>query len=258
MEEFRTDNRKSQRGFSLIQTLIASSIMIFVALGLTTFIERQASSVSYLEDKLASIDFERILVGALGNNEICGQNFRGFNIRSAVNKTAFPDITDLSGNSLLPSSSSRLEVSDVSLQRIDSFSTPNPGRFQIEMNVKRRVGGQEAFKPIQSEVFAVVDQATGEITDCSTQTAGLGLPNLSSLGSCGSGEYLAGFDPSSGDLNCQSLPAATPATTTASTGSGGTLGCSGPKPSASVGTGEGHTLCTIICNQGKWIRINCS
>lgn len=61
----------NQVGMSLIETLIAVAIMGVVSAGMAQFISSQIKQSHGLQETIARMDFEKSLVGSLGNGSIC-------------------------------------------------------------------------------------------------------------------------------------------------------------------------------------------
>ena len=62
---------RSQVGFSLVEVMVVSSVMIVIMLGMATMMANQRREAKSLNESLAQMDLEKLLISSLANGSIC-------------------------------------------------------------------------------------------------------------------------------------------------------------------------------------------
>jgi len=160
---------KNQKGFSLIEMLIAASVLTVLAVGMSQFIVSQHNNVSNLEDRLTKVSLEAQLKIFLTESSGCTQTFTG---KQALATQPITQIFDSLGAVQFDTASglNKFDFLELDSMTLENISVPGPdstGRMKLEVQVKRIRGklGSNSLKPINIE-FTVSTNSSNEITTC--------------------------------------------------------------------------------------------
>lgn len=155
---------QNEAGLSLVEVLIAVSILTSVILGFMSFMNHETQSISYLEDKLSQINLENDLRLQLSNPTDCASflgnekapNTSGTaDITNSLNRTALSKIFQVNGNQILYD---KLKIDKISLEG-SSLTSPNSAGLLDLVVYPSRVrtgGGPSALHPIKIKTFVSV------------------------------------------------------------------------------------------------------
>ncbi len=187
---------KNEKGFVLIQVMIAATVFSVLALAMMNLISEQRDATAYLEDQLEKIQLMRVFETILKDGIAC-QNTLGPIQLPRTRAVDIASLKDNSGADVFQSNQpyNHLLIGQV---RVTNDTVPGPsssGFVDIEMPISRiRTGGGPAhLKSLQFKLGVTVD-ATRRITSCSA--AGSGTIDY---GTCTTVYYSEGF---SGATNC--------------------------------------------------------
>ncbi len=164
---------RNEKGFALIQVIVAAAIGSVLSLAMTNLILEQRISIAYLEDKLEKIQLIRNFETILKDKMSCQKTLEGVRVgSSSTQKINVNGLKDNSGNVVYESNSiiGRLAVGQIS---ITNESVPGPsssGFINIIMPVSRtRQGeGPSVFKPLEFKLNVTIS-ASRVITSCSSK-----------------------------------------------------------------------------------------
>lgn len=165
-----------EKGFSLVQVVVAMSVMSVMGLGLTNMIQNQARSVYYLEDQMSHQNFKKELESLLMDNAICGSSLNGKNLPTTLVSVAPASGTDFtiinsSGVVLFnPADSNKnsydnLIINDIRMQNLDIVNPLVGGNVNLQISLGRKRGSGQVLKNI-NVVKAVMLDASWNVQAC--------------------------------------------------------------------------------------------
>jgi type II secretory pathway pseudopilin PulG len=160
---------KNEKGFALIQVLIAVSIAAMVAVGVADLISNQAKSVSYLEDKMSVLGLSNQLLMILATSGACTNSLAG---KSASSDQLITQIKDKADNLVYDTNTNenkydQLIIDKVTLKNIDVTGANSSGRMKLVIEILRirKGGGPPGLKPISVEI-TVSTNGSNNIISC--------------------------------------------------------------------------------------------
>lgn len=166
----------NQKGFSILQLVVAASLMSVLSLGLTNMIQSQSRTVYYLEDQMSHQNFKKELESLLMDNAICNSSLLGktlptsllsvapvsgtdFEIRNTSGVTIF-DPLDSNKNSY-----DNLVLNGIKMQNLDITNPLVGGNVNLEISVGRKRGSGQKLKNINI-VKSVILDASWNVQGC--------------------------------------------------------------------------------------------
>lgn len=187
------------KGFSMIELIVATTILSFLSLSIATLMLEQKKSISLLEDQLQKVELVRNLETILRNGLACQQTLSGV----VIPVSGTTNVTDLKDNSgaIIYSSNTDNQKLRIGQITVANSSVPGPsssGFVDIQIPISSLFRGL-AFKSIQMKVNVTVD-AGRAVTSCSgmglicrTVTAnGFAPPYFSANARCNADEFAIG------------------------------------------------------------------
>ncbi len=196
-------NRKNEHGGSLIGVIISGTIFTIIAAASAQMISNQTASVSYLEDRLSSVDLKGALISTLNNAKACENTFQGKKVTRKpitvdqikdANDDTFIDVTDPRLKSY-----DRLDLDNISLNiNPNVIPASDSGSMKLRVYPKRqRTGsGPVDLSPVEI-TLAITTDADQKISSCRAYADGSGVGDGSGGLPCGtnpagSGDYKHG------------------------------------------------------------------
>jgi hypothetical protein len=185
---------KTQNGMSLIEILIASAVSMIVMMGLITIINTQSRETTALQQRLASLDLERLLISSLADGAVCAYVLNNpsvltFNSAIIPNEIQLPSTTPLYLNILPgpvpgpiaakvgePASpiSNTLIIDSIKLQISSGTIGRYEGNWVINFDPNKIIRG---IKPVIVSTTLIVDDTVptaSKIIGCQGAGSGLG------------------------------------------------------------------------------------
>lgn len=168
----------NNRGNSLIGVIIAAAVGVIVMSAVAINMVNQAKSVSFLEDRLSRVGFDRQLKNIFTSPNTCGNTLNGGVVPGLGTERPVNVINDRNNNVIYDLASAdpnlksfdRLNISSMSLLNIDTpLTLGSSGNMKLNVNLarQRNGGGLDAVAPIELDLFVSTDPVTGRISDCS-------------------------------------------------------------------------------------------
>ncbi|MGH1468032.1 MAG: type IV pilus modification PilV family protein [Bdellovibrionales bacterium] len=161
---------KSQKGFALIQVIIAASILSVLALAVADLISSQRSAVSALEDQLEKIQLIRNIETVLKDGLSCQLSLENTTIGAAGVSTEVPFLKDNTGTTLYQSStvSQNLLVGQITVTNDSVPGHSSSGFITLEVPIRRvrTGGGPQDLRPYRAKLAVTVDSSS-RVTNCS-------------------------------------------------------------------------------------------
>ncbi len=169
--------RLNQKGFSIAQMVVASSVMSVIGLGLTGMIQNQAKTVFYLEDQMSHQNFKKELETLLLDNGICGVSLFGKTLPTALVSASPSSGTDFSiinpsGAVLFnpadtdKNSFDNLIVDQIKMQNIDVTNPLVGGNVNLQISIRRKRGSSnQALKNVNIVKLVTLD-ASWNVQTC--------------------------------------------------------------------------------------------
>ncbi len=192
-------NTNFQKGFGLLEVVIAASIMSAIGLAFATMISQMNGTVGYIEDRSAALDLKHIMTLDLSSSQACVNSFGGLNVVANQNVPNLKNTTNVvsyTNNQVYD----RINFNGFRLQNVNVPLAPNStGRMNLVVDLTRqRTAGPNSLKP-QTIPLQVTSNATGRISDC--VAIGEGAAMNDTAGQCDG--YPPGTAPAkSGGLGC--------------------------------------------------------
>lgn len=176
-----------EKGFSLIEIIVAAGLISFLSLVIATLISDQRSAIVGLEDQLTKIQTIRSIEDILRNTSSCQNSLQGVSIPAALNaKVNLANFKDNLNNVFLSSNTNNnnLRVGQMSLTNISIGAPNSTGTIQLEVPFSRiRPGmGLKEFRTYTTVLTVDVDGAYN-ITSCSGLSVGVSNFSCSMPGS---------------------------------------------------------------------------
>lgn len=176
----------NQKGFTIIELVIAASIASFLSLAIASMMVQQQKSNIYISDQLKKNDFDRIVQQMMAENPSCNRTLAGTIIPPGPGRTVnVPALRESNGTVVYRSNSVSdfLQIGQMSVENISVTARPGVGsvRFRVPVERQRDGGGPKEFRPFQTTVRVTVN-AAGNITACGAESthSGLELGSVSS------------------------------------------------------------------------------
>ncbi len=172
-------NCKKQDGFTIVSVAVAASIASVIALAISTLIVSQASSVSYLEDRLSRVALDNELQLNFSYPQTCINSLRGKPIAATQNITNLKDKNANEFISTSPASAlssfDMIRISSIKLVNDNATNAPNStGNMNLLVNIERqRSSGPKELSPKELKLTVTTD-ASGNIDTCSLQSGSSG------------------------------------------------------------------------------------
>lgn len=186
-----------QKGFSLIEVIITSSIMIVLLAAFAQLLQSQRESISFLEDQLAKTDFKQTVGSLLSDPNACRNTFLNFEVLPTQMVTDLKNQDDnvqFSSTDLTKKTFERLDLDKMELindNLADAPDTSGTMRLVVFSLRQRDGGGPKELSPFETLITMETDssnrihrcQAFGTGTEsgrCSNLPAGVTDPVASS------------------------------------------------------------------------------
>ena len=180
---------KNDKGLTLIEVLVAFSLMIVLSLAVAEILVSQGKEVRSLNEKLATTDMETIAKKLILNGQFCKCIFKGFTFNSTgKNWNSFP--TGMAGaydnfcnpigkdlfkvGAKVPNSN--IKVSSFQMVNINEI-TPSSGNYTGQLEVKFNSNDTvRALKNLYISLGFTVSGPPGaqNVSECGVETSGLG------------------------------------------------------------------------------------
>jgi len=82
--KFQRQGALKERGFSLVEVLVATAIIMIVTLGLASLFSTQNKEMRAIQDKMSALDLESTVKMIIKNEPYCGCLFKGMTFNSAL------------------------------------------------------------------------------------------------------------------------------------------------------------------------------
>lgn len=203
------NRERKEAGFSLIEVVVASGVMMSVVLGAVTFMEFQANQNASLRDSMAILDLHRTLNDTLMNSSQCSPNFANQTLAklssSGIKQLVSYDASLNPGSKLIQvgdavAPGSPQSVASISFSNVQTIS-PNAQIATLKVNFAKN-GGPSNLAPIAvSNIVFVVNPSDGNITGCGLNALSVLQNSATSLTqamstnqSCPSGQFVNGLN----------------------------------------------------------------
>lgn len=162
--------RRNQSGMTLIQVMVAATVMSILGFYVSDLILSQTQMVVYLEDQLEKVEIDRNFESILKNHDSCQNTLQGTQL-SVSSNTSQPvaGLRDGSGNFIYESNkeSGKLALGQMVVVN-ESVTTPaSSGFVNLVLPVSRTRKGQgvSQFRSLEHRVSVVVDNNM-RVTSC--------------------------------------------------------------------------------------------
>ncbi len=168
-----SNNRLLQSGFSLIEIMVATTILAFMSVTIADVIVSQSKNVSYLEDRVSYQNLKQQLSEIFSDSSVCIDTFQGFAIpnigvdSASRNKISNPTKVFYDLTSDATNQYDELKIDSVKVRNVSVAGPSSSGDVKILIGIKRKRkgGGGEMFKTV--ELDRVVDvNASKKIINC--------------------------------------------------------------------------------------------
>lgn len=182
----------NQKGFSLIQVMVAGTIMSLLSLSMASLIADQRTATAQLEDQLEKVQLIRSIESVLGDSLSCQNSLSGVSIPANGGSVNVPSLRDTVGNALVSSNAveGNLMVGQIILRNSSVGSGVSSGFVDIMVPISRvrKGGGPAEMKPIETRVNVSVNAArnvvgcTGNSVNFNVLNAGVIPPSTPQTG----------------------------------------------------------------------------
>jgi|GEM_PF-4006154 len=166
----------SEKGFSLIEVIMAMTIMAVVSLGFLNMIEGQLQAIAYMEDKMEKVEIERQVRQFISNTANCSSNIK--QKITANNNTSYkiqaltPAPTALKPNPPAAFSTDemigKLQIGQISFKNKDIAVPNSSGVITLIVPINRQSDqGLTEYAPVEIELNATVDN-NFQISGCTS------------------------------------------------------------------------------------------
>lgn len=169
--------KKTECGFSIVEVLVACTLLTFIALGTSALIQNQLNSSSFLDDKSSRRTLENEILDLFSDGEACKNTFAGGSITPTIGTRVQLDqnnqLFDASGNIIFDTSSD--DKSSYDFLRIERFELFNRDIEGSEKNgkadlmihiIRSRPQGMSHLQSIRIPLNVSLD-SSNKITTCS-------------------------------------------------------------------------------------------
>lgn len=179
-------------GQSIVQALIAGAIGLVITMAIASMLVSQMRETKYLEQKLASLDLEKLLITTLADGSVCQkmltspgpQFFNSTDLATQqINLTRIPASTAVTAPDLItttPSPGNQLSATAIVVNSISPTGTPDLWLAKIEIDFNSQ-NLMRAIKPITLQTFLQTDSTSPvtakRITSC-VKAAPAALPPI--------------------------------------------------------------------------------
>lgn len=165
---------KNQKGFTLVEVLVAGAILITIALGTATYLNQMMEQLVYMQDKQSAMDLKNVITMDLTTPQGCYNSIGTKNILSSQN--AYPlknqsNAITYGVHGISPSPAitkyDRLTITSIKLLN-DGVVIPHAspmGKMKIVVGISRK-GGSTPLQSITIPVFVQADSVSNQITAC--------------------------------------------------------------------------------------------
>ncbi len=160
---------KNQFGFTLIGTIIAASIGLVIALGVTYFSTMQARSESETYQKYDLIGLQESIQETLRNSSACVNNFQAMNPNAANNMT---QIVDENGSVVVSTAGTYSFGTLVFTGATFGNSSPaisSGGTGMATLAIKFELKSQGGSRQIERKIKVFVQNSGGVVAGCSSE-----------------------------------------------------------------------------------------
>jgi prepilin-type N-terminal cleavage/methylation domain-containing protein len=175
-KEYRPKISRSMKGFSLIELLVVTTILGFIAAGISSLLANQMNISVYIDDKASRRDLKVELDRLLSTEASCVATLDALTIPLiGVDKDlGVLSIKDQAGNLAFSTNSFEgLNISNATLRNLDITNTATSGMTELTFNLERQKSrdGRQMLQGLSFKLNTTVDSATREITNCSTSSS---------------------------------------------------------------------------------------
>ena len=174
---FKLKSKKNnERGFSLIQVVVAASLMSVISLGIASLIHNQSQNINYLEDRLShqnlKIEFDALV------NSLCLKQLKDLQIPKLTKEIKKIKLVRTDGNDLYnpytpdQNNFEMLKIDRVTIQNVTLLGSLLNGRIELSLYPKRirRGGGPTELKPFKKEINVTINNTLQrKVTGCNSQ-----------------------------------------------------------------------------------------
>ncbi len=178
---------KNSKGFSLIDVIAASAILIVVTLGIMSTMSQQRKEAANIENKLAALELGNNLIRLFKDSATCTRSLLNLSFDSTrIGSTRPPEITNITslfssstGTSLLaqvgqkPNPMTNILVRSIKI--IDFKSTALPDSFVARVEISFDPGTYRDIRPVSTQVTlqtaATSPLNAKQITGCNTKAS---------------------------------------------------------------------------------------
>lgn len=165
IKPMRTAILQEQQGFSLVEVLVALSLLSIVGLGFGTMMSENFKQMAYVEDKNSMHQLSTEIQRILTDGTSCKSAF-GSTRLPAPNGKANVSIYDngkvrfaRTGNS---SKYDKLNIGNIQVTNVDASLARRVGRMKVTVNVERQRsgGGPKVIKPLEQTIRVAINGST--------------------------------------------------------------------------------------------------
>jgi len=174
---------KKEKGFSLVEVVIATGIMSVVAIGMSNLIQNQSQSISFLEDRLSKNDVKVFVTSKLSDGDGCTNTLLNNNVLAKGNIINLSSLKDKDNSDFIVIGDDdlgvydRLEISEIELENEDvplSLNATGMMKLRVFVTRQRASAGPLELAPVEIDVNAVVNDTTLTVESCNVTGAGSG------------------------------------------------------------------------------------
>lgn len=196
---------KSEKGFALIQVLVAAGVLGIVMMGVTSMMAAQYREMNALQQKLATMDLEKLLIASLADGKVCKYVLN--NPKKTFDSTKLPQKVALAATTPLythmnpdntpgavvakvgsPVSaiSNAIRIQSIELEITEGSNGNYKGQWKLNLD---STGGIRSLKPVTVSTTLSVDDVTA--------------PESASFTGCqGANSSLSGYEIRTGNFAC--------------------------------------------------------
>ncbi|MCM2277764.1 MAG: hypothetical protein NDJ89_06780 [Oligoflexia bacterium] len=175
--ETQKNSKWNSSGFSLLEVLVAGSLMIFMAMAGASAIQNQAASIGYLEDRLSRTELEKEVGFLVTTKESCENSLNGTQVISGAHNVSLRDRNNAVRFSPTGSTATYDKLKIASIQLVDKNigAANSAGVAEVVMSVSRTRKGGGPSGPFELRVpVLVATDAGGRVSGCGTPTSTIG------------------------------------------------------------------------------------
>lgn len=211
-------HHRSQSGFTLIEILIAVSVMSLIGMAFMSLMDQMHKELKWANRKVEALEFRMMVARSLSDLSLCScqLNKHGSRFNSlvpkpqmAVSKFQSSCLDNSSvlfaANEALPGSSTQLEIQSLKIIDIESLGSPNlfRGRFQVEYKSDPKSIQMRGFEiDLRFRTDAMSPDTDKKIVQCESSSSSTSLAS-NSLGTCPTGQFMTGIQ--DGSVQCSAV-----------------------------------------------------